>query len=212
MDEPFAALDEITRIKLNDDLLELFARQGLTVIFVTHSVYESVYLSSRIVVMSSRPGRVSADSRSTRPTRATRNSAPRALQRASAASCRRPCAAPWPPTIPADPDCPCSATWSPPASAPRSRATAMRWRFQRPRAWLLVCSGQLGLAPTARCPKSPRSRPSLLRGDRRLPCRGRHELRRHRAPQRLRHRPGRTWRPTWRCATATSGRRRRPPP
>jgi NitT/TauT family transport system ATP-binding protein len=61
MDEPFAALDEITRIKLNDDLLELFARQGLTVIFVTHSVYESVYLSSRIVVMSSRPGRISAD-------------------------------------------------------------------------------------------------------------------------------------------------------
>ena len=61
MDEPFAALDEITRIKLNDDLLELFARQGLTVIFVTHSVYESVYLSNRIVVMSSCPGRISAD-------------------------------------------------------------------------------------------------------------------------------------------------------
>jgi NitT/TauT family transport system ATP-binding protein len=61
MDEPFAALDEITRIKLNDELLELFSRQGLTVIFVTHSVYESVYLSSRIVVMSSRPGRISAD-------------------------------------------------------------------------------------------------------------------------------------------------------
>jgi NitT/TauT family transport system ATP-binding protein len=61
MDEPFAALDEITRIKLNDDLLELFSRQGLTVIFVTHSVYESVFLSSRIVVMSSRPGRISAD-------------------------------------------------------------------------------------------------------------------------------------------------------
>ena len=61
MDEPFAALDEITRIKLNDDLLELFAKRGLTVIFVTHSVYESVYLSSRIVVMSSRPGRISSD-------------------------------------------------------------------------------------------------------------------------------------------------------
>jgi NitT/TauT family transport system ATP-binding protein len=61
MDEPFAALDEITRGKLNDDLLELFARQHLTVIFVTHSVYESVYLSSRIVVMSSRPGRVTSD-------------------------------------------------------------------------------------------------------------------------------------------------------
>jgi NitT/TauT family transport system ATP-binding protein len=61
MDEPFAALDEITRSKLNDELLELFTRQGLTVIFVTHSVYESVYLSSRIVVMSARPGRVTAD-------------------------------------------------------------------------------------------------------------------------------------------------------
>ncbi|MEH2476355.1 NitT/TauT family transport system ATP-binding protein [Nitrobacteraceae bacterium AZCC 2161] len=61
MDEPFAALDEITRTKLNNDLLELFAKKNLTVIFVTHSVYESVYLSSRILVMSARPGRVSAD-------------------------------------------------------------------------------------------------------------------------------------------------------
>jgi NitT/TauT family transport system ATP-binding protein len=61
MDEPFAALDEITRNKLNNDLLEVYARKGLTVIFVTHSVYESVYLSSRIVVMSARPGRITAD-------------------------------------------------------------------------------------------------------------------------------------------------------
>jgi NitT/TauT family transport system ATP-binding protein len=61
MDEPFAALDEITRLKLNDELLDLFRRRDLTVIFVTHSVYESVYLSSRIVLMSARPGRVSAD-------------------------------------------------------------------------------------------------------------------------------------------------------
>jgi NitT/TauT family transport system ATP-binding protein len=61
MDEPFAALDEITRMKLNNDLLELFAKKNLTVIFVTHSVYESVYLSSRIIVMNARPGRVSAD-------------------------------------------------------------------------------------------------------------------------------------------------------
>jgi len=61
MDEPFAALDEITRTKLNDELLQLFARQELTVIFVTHSVYESVYLSSRIVVMTTRPGRVTAE-------------------------------------------------------------------------------------------------------------------------------------------------------
>jgi len=61
MDEPFAALDEITRNKLNDDLLKFFARQHLTVIFVTHSVYESVFLSSRIVVMSSRPGRITSE-------------------------------------------------------------------------------------------------------------------------------------------------------
>ncbi len=61
MDEPFAALDEITRMKLNDELLDLFRRRNLTVIFVTHSVYELVYLSSRIVPMSARPGRVTAD-------------------------------------------------------------------------------------------------------------------------------------------------------
>jgi len=58
MDEPFAALDEITRFRLNDDLLALKAQLGWTVIFVTHSVFESVYLSSRIVVMAPRPGRV----------------------------------------------------------------------------------------------------------------------------------------------------------
>jgi NitT/TauT family transport system ATP-binding protein len=58
MDEPFAALDEITRFKLNDDLLELWQGQRFTVVFVTHSVFESVFLSSRIVVMAARPGRV----------------------------------------------------------------------------------------------------------------------------------------------------------
>ena len=61
MDEPFAALDEITRLKLNDDLLELCRQQRFTAVFVTHSVFESVYLSSRILVMSARPGRIAAD-------------------------------------------------------------------------------------------------------------------------------------------------------
>ncbi len=61
MDEPFAALDEITRFKLNNDLLELWQALGTTVVFVTHSVFESVYLASRIVVMSSHPGRVFAE-------------------------------------------------------------------------------------------------------------------------------------------------------
>ena len=58
MDEPFAALDEITRFKLNDDLLALWRAARKTVVFVTHSVFESVYLSERIVVMTARPGRV----------------------------------------------------------------------------------------------------------------------------------------------------------
>ena len=58
LDEPFAALDEITRMKLNDDLLGIWQKAQCTVMFVTHSVYESVYLSNRIVVMAARPGRV----------------------------------------------------------------------------------------------------------------------------------------------------------
>ena len=63
MDEPFAALDEITRHKLNDDLLALWAKEKFTVVFVTHSVFESVYLSQRIVVMAARPGRIITDLR-----------------------------------------------------------------------------------------------------------------------------------------------------
>lgn len=61
MDEPFAALDEITRRKLNTDLLELWQRTHFTAVFVTHSVFESVFLSQRIVVMTARPGRVRSE-------------------------------------------------------------------------------------------------------------------------------------------------------
>lgn len=61
MDEPFAALDEMTRFKLNNDTLALWQAHRFTTLFVTHSVYEAVYLSTRIVVMASRPGRVVAE-------------------------------------------------------------------------------------------------------------------------------------------------------
>jgi NitT/TauT family transport system ATP-binding protein len=61
MDEPFAALDEITRAALNDDLRALAREDGITVIFVTHSVMESTYLSDRVLVMRRRPGRVTAE-------------------------------------------------------------------------------------------------------------------------------------------------------
>jgi NitT/TauT family transport system ATP-binding protein len=63
MDEPFAALDEITRFRLNNDLLALWRNLRKTIIFVTHSVFESVYLSQRVVVMTPRPGRLGAQFR-----------------------------------------------------------------------------------------------------------------------------------------------------
>jgi NitT/TauT family transport system ATP-binding protein len=63
MDEPFAALDEITRFRLNNDLLGLWRDLRKTVVFVTHSVFESVYLSRRVVVMTPRPGRIGAEYR-----------------------------------------------------------------------------------------------------------------------------------------------------
>ena len=63
MDEPFAALDEITRFRLNNDLLALWRDLRKTVIFVTHSVFELVYLSQRVIVMTPRPGRIGAEFR-----------------------------------------------------------------------------------------------------------------------------------------------------
>jgi len=61
MDEPFAALDEITRHRLNADLLNLWQSRRVTVVFVTHSVFESVFLSQRVVLMTARPGRISSE-------------------------------------------------------------------------------------------------------------------------------------------------------
>jgi NitT/TauT family transport system ATP-binding protein len=61
MDEPFAALDELTRNRLNDDLLALWRERRFTAVFVTHSVFEAIYLSQRVLILSDRPGKLVAD-------------------------------------------------------------------------------------------------------------------------------------------------------
>jgi len=67
MDEPFAALDEISRDALNEDLLRLWREDGLTIVFVTHSVYESTFLSTRILTLTPRPGRIASEIRPVAP-------------------------------------------------------------------------------------------------------------------------------------------------
>jgi NitT/TauT family transport system ATP-binding protein len=74
MDEPFAALDEFTRHRLQEDLHTLWRQSGKTIVFVTHSIYEAAYLASRILVMSPQPGRIAADIRTAIPEGADRRS------------------------------------------------------------------------------------------------------------------------------------------
>lgn len=72
LDEPFAALDEITRMKLDLELRDIWKRIGVTIVFVTHSISEALFLSNRSIILSARPGRIIHDSQSTLPAERTR--------------------------------------------------------------------------------------------------------------------------------------------
>ena len=91
MDEPFGALDEITRNKLDSDLLRLWQEQNLTVVFVTHSIHEAVFLSQRVIMMAARPGRVVEDIPIREPFRAARRSASARPFPCMPVSCRTVC-------------------------------------------------------------------------------------------------------------------------
>lgn len=94
MDEPFGALDEITRNKLDSDLLRLWQEQNLTVVFVTHSIHEAVFLSQRVIMMAARPGRVVEDIAIREPFPAARRSASARPFPCMPVSCRTVCCRP----------------------------------------------------------------------------------------------------------------------
>ena len=89
MDEPFGALDEFTRHRLDADLLALWRGRRLTVVFVTHSIHEAVFLSTRVVVMAARPGRIVDEVPIDEPSRATTRSACRTRFAGLRAAARR---------------------------------------------------------------------------------------------------------------------------